>query len=129
MPAPMTTTRAEVGTEAMGGRPSDAGVACYATRCVIRNNASTFANGPAPVKMPTRPPRSGEPGLDRVLVLLDPLGGRVLRGHLVRGDVLRHHVLVLVGPLPLLHHLGGRGARVQELLGGDLLQLGLGVVA
>src|SRR5262245_22987603 len=136
MPAPMTTTRAWLGTDAMA----------HPLRCqvysTLRNGQryarceTTLGSAPPPrrVKATALMPELGsgdalQPGVDLLWVVVDPLLGRFLLVHAVLGDVLRHQVLIVVGPLEVLDQLRGRATRLHELLAGDLVQVVRRVVA
>src|SRR3954452_4749792 len=143
MPAPITTTRAVGGTEAMEASLREAGdVASYATLCAMRDNPqhaappphlSTGPDGVAHLAAwPTREDgrrASAQPGLHLVRVGVDPLLRRLVRVHLLLRDVGRDQVLVLVGDLEALDELDRRGAGVGELLGDQLVELVRRVVA
>src|SRR3954469_7577024 len=158
MPAPITTTRAEGGTEAIQGYLSwTSSVAYRATQCVIRNATSSCVGACGPVKhhpparacgwsslsrprgrprvvepvettestwsRQARPPEepvspSGDalqPGVDLGGVGVHPLLRGRLGVHLVLRDVLRDEVLVVVGPLEVLHQLVSRAVGLGEL--------------
>src|SRR3954451_1456298 len=167
MPAPITTTRAEGGTEAIKAsfQRSEDAVAHSATLCAIRNALSSCVGGQPRVNTPAwQPPhapllrqrcqrvtsgslfdtvvgvlstgrervRSGDalqPGVDLVRVGVHPLLGGGFRVHLVFGDVLRDEVLVVVGPLEVLHQLVARAVRLRELGRDHLVQVVRRVVA
>src|SRR3954447_16361105 len=100
MPAPITTTRAVLGTEAMGGS-SEEGNLCCVTRNSLRHMRQPQHASPPP-RLSTRHdggesgPLRLEPGVDLVGVGLDPLLGRVVGRHPVLGDVGGDEVLVVV---------------------------------
>src|SRR6476661_5845934 len=149
MPAPMTTTRAVAGTSAMslsGDAGVDGGVigptvASCATQCTMRDNPRMSRArpgcqwpgrarvGPASVRWSRGHAGPLEPGVDLVRVGVDPLLRRLLRVHLVLGDVLRHEVLVVVVPVEVLHQRVRRAAGVGEVLRDDLVQRVRRVVA
>ena len=70
-----------------------------------------------------------QPGLPLRLVLLDPLLGRFLGGHVLVRDVVRDDVLVVVGPGEVLDEVVGCAALGRELRADDLVERGLGIVA
>src|SRR3954470_19143465 len=133
MPAPMTTTRALVGTEAIEASLRDAGMWLrYAQLCALFETTPSMllprrACQPGPAG--ERRARSAEPGLDLVRVGIDPLLGRGVRVHLLLRDVRRDQVLVVVGDLEVLDQLDRGRARVGELLGDQLVELVRRVVA
>src|SRR6478752_1177021 len=132
MPAPMTTTCAVAGTVAMVR-------SCQLLRYTQRSSSYETTSRITRPRPGGQPPAgmesasygggSAEPGVDLVLVVADPLRRGVLGLHAVLGDVLRHDVLVVVGPLEGLHQVHGRASLVDPRRGGDLLERRLRVVA
>src|SRR4051812_9139713 len=134
MPAPITTTRAVGGTEAIGGTFPGRALLLMTQRSAL--SATRFHPASARAALSTLTGRSSprdhavltgstdradpsgdalEPGVDLGRVGVHPLLGGRLGVHLVLGDVLRDEVLVVVGPLEVLHQLVARAVVLGEL--------------